>query len=146
MEHAFQLPVDKTLHPVTATTLSHPFYLTTTVKSGPQSWSFGAEKRWYWLSARAVLYNTCSKISQQLLLTSFHTVQPNTVMLKQNTFSLHGSSHCDIKAVMEKWAENKTKGGKHTVKSSIIMFNMDGLFHLFQFQYVTQNHFLVKFN
>jgi hypothetical protein len=28
--------------------------------------------------------------------------------------SLHGTSHYDIKPIREKWAENKTKGGKHS--------------------------------
>ena len=112
-------------------------------------------------------YNTCSKISQQKhsswLLTSFQTVRPNTVMLKQNTFSLYGSSHCD-KAVMEKLAENNTMGGKYTVstslikKKSLIMFSIIcckvlwlmtqstwmSLCHLSQFHPVTQNQFLVS--
>jgi hypothetical protein len=41
--------------------------------------------------------------AQQLLLTSFQTVQPNTAMLMQNIFSLYGSSHCDIKQSWRNW-------------------------------------------
>ena len=71
----FQLPADMTLHPAIATTVSHPFRLIIPLKFGPPSWSFRAEKRWYWLSARSVLLQHISqdfKAVAQLLSTSFH--------------------------------------------------------------------------
>ena len=123
----FQLPVDMTLHPAFATTVSHPFHLIITPKFGAPSWTFREEKRWYWLSARSVLlqhmFQDFPAKAQQLLLTSFQTVWPNTVMLKQNIFFVWVIPLWH-KAIVEKLAENNTMGGKHTVNTSQIMFSM----------------------
>ena len=108
-------------------------------------------------------YNTCSKISQQKHSSCYWPVS----RLCGQTLSCWSKTHFFVwviplwhKAITDKLAENNTTGGKHTMNTSLIMFSMIcckvlwlttqigwmSLCHIFQFNSVTQNQFLVKFN